>query len=171
MVVLFPSAPAILLQEPLPTNASEWLTRPEFLGPLGFGILLLAVLAVIKWPDYASWRRSRRHEVLRPIDVVQLNTGLAPAIVDVRSEQEFHGPKGHLKGAINIPVANLVRDVGAHVADTRQLVVLVDWNDSLSHVAAGLLEARGYRWVRPLRGGLRAWRALDLPVAVTGGKR
>jgi len=171
MVVLFPSVLALLVDEPLPATASEWMQRPEVLGPLGFGVLLLAALAILKWPDYASWRRSRKREVLRPIDVVQLNSGMAPAIVDVRTEQEFHGPKGHIKGAINIPVATLVRDIGAQVADTKQLVVLVDWNDSLSHAAAGLLEARGYRWVRPLRGGLRAWRALNLPIAVTGGKR
>lgn len=171
MVVPFPSVPAILLQEPLPTTAADWMRRPEVLGPFCFGILILAALAIFKWPDYASWRRARKREVLLPIDVVQLSGPRGPAIIDIRTEREFHGPKGHLKGAINIPVSDLVRNIGAHVADTKQMVVLVDWNDSLSHAAAGLLEARGYRWVRPLKGGLRAWRALNMPIAVTGGQR
>lgn len=170
-MVVPPASLMAMIQEATPVTAAGWTSRPEFLVPLGFGVLLLLVLAILKLPDFLSWRRARAHEVLLPIDLVQLNPGQAPAVVDVRTEAEFHGPKGHVRGALNIPLAGLVKHIGAHVADTKQLVVLVDWNDKLSHQAALLLEARGYRWVRPLKGGLRAWRAMDLPIAITGGRR
>jgi len=75
---------------------------------------------------------------------------------------------GHIRGARNIALDELLPGVAAVVPDPRHQVVLVDANDKLSHQAAAILQARGYTWVRVLRGGMRAWRAANLPVSVRG---
>jgi len=88
----------------------------------------------------------------------------APAILDVRLEQEFRGPHGHLAGSRLVPLSEL----------SARLEDLADWKDRpVVTVCAGgvrsaraveLLQQAGFRDVRSLEGGMIAWRSLDLPV-------
>ena len=167
---LFPERVPALLLDPTPLTLPDWFRRPEFQVPLGFGVLLLLVLFFLKFPDLMSWWRSRHKEVLDPVQLDQIMMGTPMAIIDLRPPEEFNGPKGHLKGSINIPVQMLTRRIGEVAKDKRHLVVLVDGSDKRSHLAAPLLKAEGYLWVRVLQGGVRAWRAKDLPVNIAGGR-
>ena len=160
-----------LLLEPQPATYAEWARRPEFQVPLAFGLALLLVLFLVKLPDLASWYRGRNKEVLDPVAMEELAHGPQVVIIDLRPPELFNGPKGHLPGAFNMPIQMLTRRIGEVAKDKRQLVVLVDASDAVSHRAAPLLKAEGYIWVRVLKGGMRAWRARDLPLAFSGSKR
>lgn len=157
-----------LLMDPTPVTIKDWTDRPEFLAPLAFGVLLLLVLIVLKLPDFASWWRARHKEVLGPVQLDQILVGTPMTIIDLRPPEEFQGAKGHLRGSVNIPIQMLTRRIGEVAKDKRQLVVLVDGTDKRSHLAAPILAAEGYLWVRVLRGGVRAWRAQNLPVNLPG---
>jgi len=101
----------------------------------------------------------------------ELAHGSQMVVIDLRPPEDFNGPKGHLRGAHNMPIQMLLRRIGEVAKDKRQLVVLVDGSDAVSHQAAALLQAEGYLWVRVLKGGMRAWRARALPVSVSGSRR
>lgn len=157
-----------LLGEPAPGTWGAWAGKPEAQVPLAIGLTALVVAAAVKLPDFLSWRRARHKEVFSPMDLEQVLQGTPPVVVDLRAPEDFNGPAGHIRGAHNMLPSRLVQGLGTISPDRRQLVVLVDRDDRASHRMAPLLQSQGYTWVRVLRGGMRAWRAGNLPVSVSG---
>lgn len=156
------------LSAPVPQTPHDWMGRPEFQIPFAFGILILLVVIGLKLPGLASWWRGRHKDVLGPIELDQIMVGTPMVIIDLRPPEEFNGPKGHLKGSYNVPVQMLTRRLAELAKDKRNLVVLVDGTDKYSHLAAPILQASGYPWVRVLKGGIRAWQGENLPLTVSG---
>ena len=77
------------------------------IGMIG-GIALVGFVAFVL--GYLRWRRARA-----TIDTRELEQELARGkviVLDVRSPEEFHGPGGHLPGAIPIPVDQLRARLG-----------------------------------------------------------
>jgi rhodanese-related sulfurtransferase len=90
----------------------------------------------------------------------RLASGAAPLVLDVRGPDEFDGPLGHIDGARNIALA----DLPAHcreLAAAGRPIVCVCLTDKRSAQAAADLATTGARNVTVLRGGMKAWRALD----------
>lgn len=86
--------------------------REAFAGSdavLRHGLIALALLAVALF--LPRLLRRLRRTVPAAIDVEtlerQLAGGAAPAIVDVRGENEYAGALGHIAGSLNIPLADL----------------------------------------------------------------
>jgi membrane protein DedA with SNARE-associated domain/rhodanese-related sulfurtransferase len=127
-----------------------------FAFELVLGLLALYILA--KW-----WQRRRLLLTLRMarITVEELNqavtAGLAPIVVDVRSESSRL-----LDGRI-IPTALLVGSSGIDravhdIPFDQELVIYCNCPNEVSAAkAAKILMQQGYRHVRPLLGGLDAW--------------
>lgn len=86
----------------------------------------------------------------------QRMTGGTPLILDVRGPDEFDGPLGHIEGARNIPLPELM----AHAPDLARAgpIVCVCLTDKRSAAAAAQLAAAGIGGVSVLRGGMTAWR-------------
>ena len=84
-------------------------------------------------------------------------SGEVQLIIDVRGQDEFDGPLGHIPGAINVPLAALAERT-AQLAQTGLPIVLVCLTDKRSSQAAAALAAAGVREVAVLQGGMRAWR-------------
>jgi rhodanese-related sulfurtransferase len=152
----------------VPLTYRDWIGRPEVQYPFFFAVAILVALFFYRLPDLLSWNRARHKETLRPIDLDPLMSGTKMVIIDLRPPELFNGPKGHLRGSYNFPIQMLRRRIAEVASDKRQLVVLVDGSDKLSHLAAPILQSEGYTWVRVLQGGIRAWRAQRLPVATAG---
>jgi rhodanese-related sulfurtransferase len=78
-------------------------------------------------------------------------------ILDLRPPQEFRGPQGHVKGAINIEedrLRRLLLDISAY----RDQTFLVYCGDaSCGEQAMEFLMASGYRDAILIAGGFRAW--------------
>ena len=94
------------------------------------------------------------------VDVAGLRRQMASApllIVDVRGPDEFDGPLGHIEGARNIPLPDLLSHQ-AEIADAGGPVVCVCLTDKRSAAAATQLAAAGIAGVSVLRGGMKAWR-------------
>ena len=78
-------------------------------------------------------------------------------LVDVRQPEEFSALPGHLPGALNVPLANVVSRTMEWAA-LRQSIVVVCKTDRRSARAAAELVAAGLRDVAVLRGGTDGWR-------------
>lgn len=93
----------------------------------------------------------------------RLAAGDAVVLVDVRQPEEFTAPPGHLPGAVNMPLADLLGRV-RELAARRQSVVLVCKTDRRSALAAAELFAAGLRDVAVLRGGTDGWHRQGRPL-------
>lgn len=86
-------------------------------------------------------------------------------VLDVREPAEFHGPLGHIDGALLLPLGSL--GVGLDTLDRSRPVVTVCRSGTRSAQAAVLLAQAGFEQVANLAGGMLRWRAegLDAPGA------
>jgi membrane protein DedA with SNARE-associated domain/rhodanese-related sulfurtransferase len=138
------------------------LTTLEDLGHLAIAMLILAVVLFIA---YKWWQR---HRFLREIRMTRITTDelhalmeSMPGIVllDARST-ESRAQTGWIPGSIQV---RDISDLKARAQD--EVVVYCDCpNDASAAVVAKKLKALGFMHVRPLEGGISAWRARGLPV-------
>jgi rhodanese-related sulfurtransferase len=86
-----------------------------------------------------------------------------PVIVDVRGRDEYAA--GHIKGAINIPLAELSERLDEIPADRPVVTycMMQHRGQSRGERAAAFLQEKGHE-VRVLDGGLPAWRAAGFEV-------
>jgi sulfur dioxygenase len=78
-------------------------------------------------------------------------------ILDVREEDEFAGPLGHIPGAILIPLGTLAGRVAE--LDRDRPIVAVCRAGSRSAQAVTILTQAGFAAVANLAGGMLRWRA------------
>ena len=137
----------------------------DTLEGLGRIAVLLLLLALVLFLAYKLWQR---HRFLREIRMTRISSDelraemqAAPGLllVDVRSA-ESRARSGWIAGSIN------VRDVSELKIDPDSaIVVYCDCpNDASAAVVARKLKALGFKHVRPLAGGIGAWRAQGLPL-------
>jgi rhodanese-related sulfurtransferase len=83
-----------------------------------------------------------------------------PQLLDVRTPAEF--ARGHVRGAVNVPVTSLASRLGSVALDPSRPVVAICFTAHRSIPAVRLLRERGFEAVQ-LAGGMLAWRAAGLP--------
>ncbi len=146
-------------------SENTWIDRPEIWIPGTIATLAITVMLcmwIIKLP---SALRARKGGVLDPMQLEQLMPGVNPYILDLRPAEEFAGKHGHIRGAVSIPLPELMHRMTEIDKESKgKPIILVDETDEISHKAKPLLEARGFTWIYVLKGGLRAWRAGNFPV-------
>ena len=137
----------------------------DTLEELGQIAVLLLLVALALFLAYKLWQRQR---FLREIRMTRISSDELRAemksipglmLVDVRSA-ESRARSGWIAGSIN------VRDVSELKIDPDSaIVVYCDCpNDASAAVIARKLKAMGFKHVRPLAGGISAWRAQGFPV-------
>lgn len=82
-------------------------------------------------------------------------------VVDIRSAEDFAA--GHIIDAVHFPLADLPK-VSERLAGKPLIVCCMSGN--LAGKAARQLKLQGFTEVHALKGGIAAWRAENLPVAV-----
>jgi rhodanese-related sulfurtransferase len=82
-------------------------------------------------------------------------------IIDVREKDEFND--GHIPKALNLSRGTLELDIEEHVVDPNAVVILHCGGGGRSALAAESLQRMGYKNVRSMAGGLKAWEAAGLP--------
>ena len=85
-------------------------------------------------------------------------------VLDVRGPDEFTGPLGHIREAMNMPLIELPAHLPGLVRENRPVVVVCK-TDRRSSIAAHQLLGAGVSKVSVLRGGMEQWRELGLPVS------
>ena len=138
------------------------LSTLEQLGHIALAMLLFAVVLFVA---YKWWQR---HRFLREIRMARISSDELRAqlqsmpevvLIDVRSA-ESRARTGWIPGSIN------VRDIAElRIDPDSAIVVYCDCpNDASAAVVARKLKELGFKHVRPLAGGISAWRAQGFPV-------
>jgi rhodanese-related sulfurtransferase len=135
------------------------------LEDLGHYALMLLVAAIVLFIAYKWWQRRRFMVQIRMarISIDDLNallqSGSVTTILDARSP-ERREQLGWIPGSIQL------HDLGELQLDPQhEVIVYCDCpNDATAAVVAKQLQARGFKRVRPLAGGIDAWRAQGFPV-------
>ena len=83
-----------------------------------------------------------------------------PQVVDVRTGAEFR--RGHVQGAVNVPIQELPARLPGLGLERGRAVVAICLSGHRSIPAVRLLRARGFE-ASQLRGGMLAWRAAGFP--------
>lgn len=110
--------------------------------------------------------RPAKLALLEPQELAAKLRGRArPLVLDVRGAGEFTGELGHIKGAVNMPLPDLLATRRPGFGANPALVVLVCRSGMRARRAARHLRAAGLPNVAVLRGGMLRWRALRLPIA------
>jgi rhodanese-related sulfurtransferase len=90
----------------------------------------------------------------------KLNSGNA-VIIDVRDKDEWD--EGHIPGATHMSRGTIELDIEEKVSDPNALIVCHCGGGGRSALAAENLQKMGYKNVRSMAGGLKAWKAAGLP--------
>ncbi len=122
---------------------------------------------------YVGWSWFRRRQLLRQLRVSRISAdelaalianGPAPVIVDARSKLEQNEDPFAIPGALILQGKKLEQAV-AHVPTFNSVIVYCSCPNEISAaVVAKQMWNLGFTDVRPLLGGLDAWRAGDQPV-------
>lgn len=126
-------------------------------------IWLLAALAsggLLLWP-----RLSAGAGGVSPQEAVRLINRERALVIDVCEPAEFAA--GHVTGARNVPLAQLDAATKALPTDKARPLVVVCASGARASRAAKVLAQKGHQQVHVLGGGMKAWRAAQLPVEKT----
>jgi rhodanese-related sulfurtransferase len=90
----------------------------------------------------------------------------APQLLDVRTEGEWQ--RGHIPGAINVPIQQLRRRLPTLGLDRSRPVVAICLSAHRSIPAVRLLHRSGFEGAMQMAGGMLAWRRRGLPETTAG---
>lgn len=88
-----------------------------------------------------------------------IEKGEKPFLLDVRTEEEYNGPMGHIEGAVLIPVQDLENRYNELENQKGQTIIIYCRSGNRSMIAARILQAKGFKVINML-GGMRAWNSL-----------
>lgn len=132
------------------------------ISAIRYGLLALGLLAAVMFlPRLIGKLKSKPVEWIEPDDLRrQLQNGQNISVIDVRGADEFTGPLGHIKGAMNIPLAELDGRLDDLRAKATGGIAVVCRTDKRSAAAQATLRAAGFKQVTVLRGGMERWTGL-----------
>jgi phage shock protein E len=82
-------------------------------------------------------------------------------IVDVREKDEWE--EGHIPEAIHMSRGTVELDIEEKVPDTNAMIICHCGGGGRGALATESLQKMGYKNVRNMAGGLKAWKAMGLP--------
>src|SRR5881628_1860086 len=90
----------------------------------------------------------------------KLDSGDA-VVVDVRDKHEWD--EGHIPGATHMSRGTIELGIEEKVPDPNAVIICHCGGGGRSALAAETLQKMGYKNVRSMAGGLKAWKTTDLP--------
>jgi len=82
-------------------------------------------------------------------------------IIDVREKDEWD--EEHIPGAIHLSRGTIELDIEEKVPDTNAMIICHCGGGGRSALAAESLQKMGYKNVRSMAGGFKAWKAVSSP--------
>ena len=103
----------------------------------------------------------KRITEIRPTDAeAKMKSGEA-VIVDVREKDEWD--EGHIPGAMHMSRGTIELDIEEKVPDTNAMIICHCGGGGRGALATENLQKMGYKNVRNMAGGFKAWQAAGLP--------
>ena len=97
-------------------------------------------------------------------EAVSLINRAGAVVVDIRSAEDFAA--GHIIDAVHFPLADLPKGGDKLKKLTGKPIIVCCMSGNLAAQAARELKSQGLAPVHALKGGISAWRAENLPIAV-----
>jgi len=98
---------------------------------------------------------------ISPQDAAAKSKSGQAVIVDVREKDEWD--EQHIPDAIHMSRGTIELDIEEKVPDTNALIICHCGGGGRSALAAESLQKMGYKNVRSMAGGFKAWKAAGLP--------
>jgi rhodanese-related sulfurtransferase len=98
---------------------------------------------------------------ISPQDAAEKSQSGEAIIADVREKDEWG--EEHIPGAIHMSRGTIELDIEGKVPDTNAMIVCHCGGGGRSALAAESLQKMGYKNVRSMAGGFKAWKAAGLP--------
>jgi rhodanese-related sulfurtransferase len=98
---------------------------------------------------------------ISPQDAAARSKSGEAVIVDVRDTDEWD--EEHIPGAIHLSRGTVEIDIEEKVADADAMIICHCGGGGRSALAAESLQKMGYKNVRSMAGGFKAWKAAGLP--------
>jgi len=98
---------------------------------------------------------------ISPQDAAAKLNGGEAVIIDVRDKDEWD--EGRIPGATHMSRGTIEFDVEEKVPDSNTMIICHCGGGGRSALAAESLQKMGYKNVRSMAGGLRAWKTAGLP--------
>ena len=124
-------------------------------------VLFLIVIssgAMLLWPMLQGAGRG----ALSAEDAVRLINRQRAVVVDVRAPEEFAA--GHVSGARNVPLDQLEAKLAGTVKNKALPLLIVCATGTRAQRAVALARKLGYEQAQVLAGGLKSWKAANLPM-------
>ncbi|MEL6902112.1 MAG: rhodanese-like domain-containing protein [Cyanobacteria bacterium J06606_4] len=121
------------------------------------GLLLCLQLLACSSPPHAG-------QISAAALATQIEQGIAPLILDVRSAEEY--ATSHIPGALNINYRDIPNQLNSLQPYANQEIIVYCERGVRASRAEARLGKAGFSHVRQLRGDMSAWRAANLPVEV-----
>ena len=109
-----------------------------------------------------AWNSGMAAGALSASGAVQLINREKAVVVDVSETDEFAA--GHVGGAKNLPFAQLEEKLTATVKNKTVPLILVCATGARANRAVAVAKKLGYEQAQALGGGLKAWKAANLPL-------
>lgn len=139
------------------------------LAHIGGGLVTVIVALLFLYIAFKFWERRRLLNELRMAKITpgelgqMLDTGETPLILDVRSVIELEQEPAMVRGAVHLAMDDLDKR-HQEFAHDREIIIYCDCpNEESSAKTALLLRKKGFKRVRPLLGGIAAWREGNYP--------
>jgi rhodanese-related sulfurtransferase len=100
---------------------------------------------------------------ISPSEAAKKSKSGEAVIIDVREKDEWD--EEHIPDAIHMSRGTIELEVEEKVPDTNALIVCHCGGGGRSALAAESLQKMGYKNVRSMAGGFKAWKAIGLPTA------
>ena len=116
--------------------------------------------------DYNAFQKlvaeaKKRIIEISPTDAEAKSKSGQALIVDVREKDEWD--EGHILDAIHMSRGTIELDIEEKVPDTNAMIICHCGGGGRSALAAESLQKMGYKNVRSMAGGLKAWNAAGFP--------
>src|ERR1700757_742348 len=100
---------------------------------------------------------------ISPQDAAEKSESGNAIIVDVRDKDEWD--EDHIPGAMHMSRGTIELDIEEKVPNPNEMIICHCGGGGRSALAAQSLQKIGYKNVRSMAGGLKAWKAAGLPTA------
>lgn len=127
-------------------------------------MMALALLAIVGFlPSLIA--RLRRGPMM-DIEILKqkLDTGEDALLLDVRSEEDYVGEQGHVKGSLLVPLEELNKRLPEIESFQEKTVMIICRTDSRSAKAAQILVKHGFADVHVIKQGMTEWNKKGYPV-------
>ena len=129
----------------------------------------LTVAVVVLILVYAGAKLAMRWWLIRQMHTIAIEAGAIPRdhqplIVDLRGRNDLAADPFEIPGAHRWRMEELMKETEGMPRDRMIILLCACPNDATSTRAALALRRGGFRNARPLRGGMKGWRAAGLPV-------